>query len=129
MALTIFRARFNPNLLMGSREVSLSSGSFLLAVLSHHNSPPSFQIESQPRQIRAPSRAKIKTDQTMKRKLVFAVVAALLVATGLWLARSSRHSENSSDKPTTAYFQTPESQAAESDPGQTNNAHPQHRPP
>ncbi|HEX7862652.1 MAG TPA: hypothetical protein VF773_20125 [Verrucomicrobiae bacterium] len=66
----------------------------------------------------------------MKRKPLFVALAAL-VAVGLWLARSSRHSENSaSDKTPTAYFQTPESQAAgQSDPGQTNNARPQHRPP
>jgi hypothetical protein len=75
-------------------------GSFLLAGLSHQNSPPSFQIESQHPKCAHNALRKLnltlesKKKKTMKTKHLFLAVAALVAAGGLWLARSAWRSDH-----------------------------------
>jgi hypothetical protein len=63
----------------------------------------------------------------MKRKHLFLVVAALLLAGGLWLARSGRVPDHSaSDKSNNAYVQTLDGQPT---PEQMTNPPARHAPP
>jgi len=63
----------------------------------------------------------------MKRKQLVLGIAALLLAGGLWLARSGRGSDDSaSDKPSNAYSQTLDGQPT---PEQMTNSRPRHAPP
>lgn len=63
----------------------------------------------------------------MKRKHLFLGIAALLLAGGLWFARSGRGSDHfAAEKPGNAYFQTLDGQSA---PEQLTNARPRHAPP
>jgi hypothetical protein len=99
---------------------SAGDGSFQLAGVSHHNSPPSFQIESQLPETAHNAVAKVNVkleskQKTMKPKHLFIALAALLAAGGLWLGRTAWRTHAFHKSSTGAGLKTPDGQPT---PGQ-----------